>query len=87
MKTLTVAEEAMIEADSVVAGNDLQLMLTLEDFEHECKDLFDAVSSLVEVVVKEGGVGFAPELVLAGGAMRIPRCVFLVVGVRVSLRR
>jgi len=73
MKTLTVAEEAMIEADSVVAGNDLQLMLTLEDFEHECKDLFDAVSSLVEVVVKEGGVGFAPELVLAGGAMRIPR--------------
>ena len=37
LKTLTVAEEAMIEADGVVAGHDLQLMLTLEDFEHECQ--------------------------------------------------
>lgn len=31
-----VAEEAMIEADGVVEGHDLQVVLTLEDFEHEC---------------------------------------------------
>ena len=34
--------------DSVVAGHDLLLMLTLEDFERECEDLFDCVPALMQ---------------------------------------
>lgn len=59
---IQVAEEAMIEADGVVAGIDLQLMLTLEDFEHECHDIFEAVTGLVALVL--GLVGrMVPECV------------------------
>ncbi|KAJ1485149.1 hypothetical protein T484DRAFT_1893082, partial [Baffinella frigidus] len=53
IKTLTVAEEAMIEVDSVVAGNDLLLMLTLEDFDRECDDIFDCIPALIQQVVQD----------------------------------
>lgn len=59
---IQVAEEAMIEADGVVAGIDLQLMLTLEDFEHECHDIFEAVTGLVALVLSLVG-RMVPECV------------------------
>ena len=62
MKTLTVADEAMIETDNLAGGNDLQVMLTLEDFEHECKDIFDSVLLLLEFVAKESNVGYPQEV-------------------------
>ena len=52
LKTLTVAEEAMVEVDGVVSGHDFALMLTLEDFERECKDIFEAVADAVALVTE-----------------------------------
>ena len=42
----------MVEVDSVVSGHDLALMLTLEDFERECKDIFEAVADAVALVTE-----------------------------------
>lgn len=77
LKTLTVAEEAMIEADGVVDGYDLQLMLTLEDFEHECMEVFQMVAALVRKVMEESSTP-CTECVLVGGAMRMRRVQKLV---------
>lgn len=74
LKTLTVAEEATIECDGVVGGHDLQLVLTLEDFEHECLDIFETVASLVKTAIdRAGGDPPCSECVIIGGGMRVRR--------------
>ena len=73
MKTLTVADEATIEADAVVAGEDLQLTLTREDLERECEDVFQAVPRLIELLLGDVQRSCPAEVVVVGGAMRIPR--------------
>lgn len=72
IKTLTVAEEATIEADSVVAGEDLQLTLTREDLERECADVAHAVPLLLQALLEETGVACPAEVFIVGGSMRIP---------------
>ena len=72
IKTLTVAEEAMIEVDSVLPGHDLALMLTLEDFERECSDLFAAVTDSVHLALESARTGgFPTEVVLVSDARKI----------------
>ena len=56
IKTLTVAEEATIEADAVLAGHDLHLTLTREDLERECEELFQ-VPPLAAAPLRRPGVG------------------------------
>jgi len=72
IKTLTVAEEATIEADSVVAGEDLQLTLTREDLERECADVAQAVPLLLQALLEETGAACPAEVFIVGGSMRIP---------------
>ena len=73
IKTLTVAEEAMVEVDSVVGGYDLALMLTREDFERECSDIFDAVADAVALVLALDKTKPPSQVVLLGGASRVPK--------------
>ena len=48
-------------------------MLTMEDFERECKDIFEAVGDAFALVL-EAGQGLVPsEVVLVGGASRVPK--------------
>ncbi len=67
-----MAEEATIEADSVVAGEDLQLTLTREDLERECADVAQAVPLLLKALLEETGAACPAEVFIVGGSMRIP---------------
>ena len=63
---------SVITPTPLILASRSQLVLTLEDFEHECADIFESIHSLASTVM--GIVGkCVPECVLVGGAMRIPR--------------
>eukprot|EP00283_Hemiselmis_rufescens_P025096 CAMPEP_0173450684 /NCGR_PEP_ID=MMETSP1357-20121228/45269_1 /TAXON_ID=77926 /ORGANISM="Hemiselmis rufescens, Strain PCC563" /LENGTH=165 /DNA_ID=CAMNT_0014417389 /DNA_START=152 /DNA_END=646 /DNA_ORIENTATION=- len=75
VKTLTIAEEATIESDGIVGGHDLQVVLTLEDFDHECYDIFESLTTLVKRVIdavppSEGSPPIS-DCIVVGGAMRV----------------
>jgi L1 cell adhesion molecule like protein len=74
-KTLSTANQATLEVDSLAEGNDLMLTLTRPKFESLCDDLFRKCMGPVEQVLKDAklGKGHINDVVLVGGSSRIPR--------------
>ena len=74
-KTLSTANQATLEVDSLAEGNDLILTITRAKFESLCEDLFRKCMGPVEQVLKDAklGKGDIHDVVLVGGSSRIPR--------------
>lgn len=74
-KTLSTANQATLEVDSLAEGNDLMLTITRAKFESLCEDLFRKCMGPVEQVLKDAklGKGDIHDVVLVGGSSRIPR--------------
>ena len=74
-KTLSTANQANLEVDSLAEGNDLVLTITRAKFESLCEDLFRKCMGPVEQVLKDAklGKGDINDVVLVGGSSRIPR--------------
>ena len=74
-KTLSTANQATLEVDSLAEGNDLVLTLSRAKFESLCEDLFRKCMGPVEQVLKDAklGKGDVHDVVLVGGSSRIPR--------------
>jgi heat shock protein 1/8 len=74
-KTLSTANQATLEVDSLAEGNDLVLTVTRAKFESLCEDLFRKCMGPVEQVLKDAKLGKADihDVVLVGGSSRIPR--------------
>ena len=74
-KTLSTANQATLEVDSLAEGNDLVLTITRAKFESLCEDLFRKCMGPVEQVLKDAklGKGDIHDVVLVGGSSRIPR--------------
>ena len=74
-KTLSTANQATLEVDSLAEGNDLMLTITRAKFESLCDDLFRKCMGPVEQVLKDAklGKGDIHDVVLVGGSSRIPR--------------
>ena len=74
-KTLSTANQATLEVDSLAEGNDLVLTITRPKFESLCEDLFRKCMGPVEQVLKDAklGKGDIHDVVLVGGSSRIPR--------------
>ena len=74
-KTLSTANQATLEVDSLAEGNDLVLSLSRAKFESLCEDLFRKCMGPVEQVLKDAklGKGDIHDVVLVGGSSRIPR--------------
>ena len=74
-KTLSTANQATLEVDSLAEGNDLVLTLSRAKFESLCEDLFRKCMGPVEQVLKDAklGKGDIHDVVLVGGSSRIPR--------------
>lgn len=74
-KTLSTANQATIEIDSLAEGQDFQVTLTRAKFESLCDDLFRKCIGPVESVLKDAKMGKADinDVVIVGGSSRIPR--------------
>ena len=74
-KTLSTANQATLEVDSLAEGHDLILTITRAKFESLCEDLFRKCMGPVEQVLKDAklGKGDIHDVVLVGGSSRIPR--------------
>jgi heat shock protein 1/8 len=74
-KTLSTANQATLEVDSLAEGHDLVLTITRAKFESLCEDLFRKCMGPVEQVLKDAklGKGDVNDVVLVGGSSRIPR--------------
>ena len=74
-KTLSTANQATLEVDSLAEGQDLILTLTRAKFESLCDDLFRKCMGPVEQVLKDAKLSKADinDVVLVGGSSRIPR--------------
>ena len=74
-KTLSTANQATLEVDSLAEGHDLVLTITRAKFESLCEDLFRKCMGPVEQVLKDAklGKGDIHDVVLVGGSSRIPR--------------
>lgn len=74
-KTLSTANQASLEIDSLFEGEDLQVILTRAKFESLCDDLFRKCMGPVEQVLRDAkmGKGDIDDVVLVGGSSRIPK--------------
>ena len=74
-KTLSTANQATLEIDSLAEGQDFQVTLTRAKFESLCDDLFRKCIGPVESVLKDAKMGKADinDVVIVGGSSRIPR--------------
>jgi L1 cell adhesion molecule like protein len=74
-KTLSTANQASLEIDSLFEGEDLQMILTRAKFESMCDDLFKKCMGPVEQVLRDAKFGKADidDVVLVGGSSRIPK--------------
>ena len=74
-KTLSTANQATLEVDSLAEGHDLILTLTRAKFESLCDDLFRKCMGPVEQVLKDAKLSKTDinDVVLVGGSSRIPR--------------
>ena len=74
-KTLSTANQATLEVDSLAEGNDLVLTLSRAKFESLCEDLFRKCMGPVEQVLKDAKLSKTDihDVVLVGGSSRIPR--------------
>jgi L1 cell adhesion molecule like protein len=74
-KTLSTANQASLEIDSLFEGEDLQVILTRAKFESLCDDLFRKCMGPVEQVLRDAKMakGDIDDVVLVGGSSRIPK--------------
>jgi heat shock 70kDa protein 1/2/6/8 len=74
-KTLSTANQASLEIDSLFEGEDLQVILTRAKFESLCDDLFRKCMGPVESVLRDSKFSKADidDVVLVGGSSRIPK--------------
>ena len=74
-KTLSTANQASLEIDSLFEGEDLQVILTRAKFESLCDDLFRKCMGPVESVLRDSkfSKGDIDDVVLVGGSSRIPK--------------
>ncbi|KAF8547848.1 heat shock cognate 70 [Imleria badia] len=79
-RTLSSATQTSIEIDTLFEGIDFYTLLTRDDFEELCQDLFRSTLEPVEKVLRDSRTdkGDVHEIVLVGGSTRIPRIVNLV---------
>ena len=74
-RTLSAANRATVEIDSLFEGEDFNQTITRARFEDMCADYFRNCLKPVEKVLKDSGVSKSAvnEVVLVGGSTRIPR--------------
>jgi L1 cell adhesion molecule like protein len=74
-RTLSNANVANIEIDSLFEGNDFSTSLTRAKFENLCNDIFQRTMAPVEQVLKDSKLSKSEidEVVLVGGSTRIPK--------------
>jgi heat shock protein 1/8 len=74
-RTLSSANVAKIEVDSLFDGNDFSTSLTRAKFENLCNDIFQRTMAPVEQVLKDSKLSKSEinEIVLVGGSTRIPK--------------
>ena len=74
-RTLSAANRASIEIDSLFEGEDFNSHITRARFEDLCGDYFRNCLKPVEKVLKDSGISKSQvdEIVLVGGSTRIPR--------------
>lgn len=74
-RTLSSANQATIEIDSISGGMDLCVVLTRAKFESMCMDIFQNTLEPVEKAMKDSGFSKSEinEIVLVGGSTRIPK--------------
>ena len=74
-KILSVATQATIDIDSLMDGEDLNIVLTRSEFESLCLDLFKKCIPPLECVVKDAKISKSAidDIVLVGGSTRIPK--------------
>ncbi|KAF8548244.1 heat shock protein 70 [Imleria badia] len=79
-RTLSFATQTSIEIDSLFEGIDFYTLLTRDDFEELCQDLFRSTLEPVEKVLRDSKMdkGDVHEIILVGGSTRIPRIMKLV---------
>lgn len=74
-RTLSNANVANLEIDSLFEGNDFSATLTRAKFENLCGDIFQRTMEPVEQVLKDSKLSKSEidEIVLVGGSTRIPK--------------
>lgn len=74
-KTLSTANQATLEVDSLAEGVDLQLTLTRAKFESLCEDIFRKCITPCENILRDSKFAKSDidDVVLVGGSSRIPR--------------
>ena len=74
-KSLSSATSVTITVDSIMNGEDLNILLTRAKFENLCDDLFKKTLKPVEKVIKDAGMSKSQidDIVLVGGSTRVPR--------------
>jgi len=74
-RTLSAANRAMVEIDSLHDGKDFDISITRARFESLCNEQFRACLEPVKKVLSDGNVSKSQvhEIVLVGGSTRIPK--------------
>jgi heat shock 70kDa protein 1/2/6/8 len=74
-RTLSSATQTSIEVDSLLDGNDLNVMLTRAKFEQLCDHLFRRTVAPLENLLRDAKMSKADidEIVMVGGSTRVPR--------------
>lgn len=74
-RTLSAANQAVVEVDSLFDGVDYNITITRAKFEDLCVDLFRKAIEPVEKVLLDAKIGKTEvnEIVLVGGSSRIPK--------------
>ena len=74
-RTLSTANVAKIEIDSLYEGNDLSTTLTRAKFDSLCDEIFKKTLTPLDQVLKDAGMQKSNinDVVLVGGSTRIPR--------------
>jgi len=78
--TLSHATQAIVDIDSLMDGEDLNVVITRSKFEDLCMDLFQKVIPPLENVIKDAKMSKSQvhDVVLVGGSTRIPKIQYLI---------
>ena len=79
-KNLSSSNEVNLRINNIIDKVDLSLIITRDDFERECKPLFDKLIKPMENALKMANLKNEQinEVILVGGSTRIPRVIEIV---------
>jgi L1 cell adhesion molecule like protein len=79
-KTLSSAQETMIDIDSLAEGEDFNIKITRPKFEDLCRDLFEKCIPPITDALKDADLNKEDinEIVMVGGSSRIPKVIEIV---------